>query len=216
MTEQVRIDPKIAAHIDAALAAGFTIYARQGRDPRPVGHVYVCKEWDGPFALIQVPTHTWDPVNVDVPIEPHKDYGSSVLVDHDGTPAGVVAALEKACTEPTVTVRFMSRQYVAKHGVVRVPNYGNNAVTKYGRSADDVVTLGGRGTNWVVPQLADRLEVGDRFIFDGAVDGDGDVVTVEAKRYGGGYGYENTIITATDGRTISLPQRTFVTLVGAA
>lgn len=207
MTEQVRIDPKIAAHVDAALAAGFTIYAQPGRDPRPVGHVYVCKELDGPFALIQVPTMALDPVFLDVPVEPHKDWGSGVMVDHDGTPAGAVAALEQACSEPMVTVRFMTKQYLAKHGTPRVPNYGSKVITKYGRTMDDVVKLGERGTNWIVPQLAGRLEVGDKFLY-GTLP-----LTVKERRYSG----DDVILTLDEWtEKLPLPQRTFVTLVGAA
>ena len=209
----IHIDPKIAAHIDAALAAGFTVYAQPGRDPRSVGHVYVCKEWDGPFALIQVPTHTFDPVVVDVPIEPHKDYGSAVLVDHDGTPAGAVAALEKACTEPMVTVRFMTRQYLQKHGTPRVPNYGNKTITKYGRTLDAMVKLGQRGTNWQVRQLAVRLEVGDRFVADL---GDGrsyGILTVTDRTYN-----RDIVIVRTKelANPVEIPERTFVILAGAA
>lgn len=212
-TDQVRIDPKIAAHVDAALAAGFTIYAQPGRDRRPVGHVYVCKELDGPFALIQVPTHSFDPVVVDVPIEPSKDYGSAVLVDHDGTPAGVVAALETACAEPTVTVRFMTRQYIQRHGVPRVRNYGVKTITKYGGSMDDVVQLGQRGTNWTVPQQAGRLEIGDRFLLP-----EGDeptVLTVTGRKYGGP-NWDMVMLTVGQlPNIIELPQREFVTLLGA-
>lgn len=210
MTEQVRIDPKIANHVDAALADGFTIYAPPSQGLRPVGHVYVCKDWDGPFALIQVPTHVFEPVHVDVPIEPNKEYGSGVLVDHDGTPGGVVRALRKACAEPMVSVRFMTQRYINAHGVPVVPNYGNKVITKYSTyTADKVVALTERGTNWIVPQLAGRLEPGDRF------EHNGQVVEVEAKRYGG-VDYQDVIIMPTGGPVITLPQRQFVTLVGAA
>lgn len=209
MTEQVRIDPQLAPHVDAALAAGFTIYARNGMDPRPVGHVYVCKDIDGPFALIQVPSFIFEPVHVDVPIKPNKDYGSAVLVDHDGTPEGVVKALTKACNEPMVTVRFMTRRYIAEHGVPVVPNYGNKVITKYGRGMESVSALGERGTNWIAPQLAGRLEVGDRFKHNGQV------IEVQAKRYGG-VDYGDVIITPIAGPVITLPQREIITLVGAA
>lgn len=209
MTEQVRIDPKIANHVDAALAAGFTIYAQAGRTLAPVGHVYVCKDWDGPFAILQIPSHIFDPVMLDVPIQPHQMYGSAVLVDHDGTPEGVVKALEKACAEPMVSVRFMARAYVNAHGVPVVPNYGNKTITRYGRKLADMVVLGERGSNWIVPQLAGRLEPGDRF------EHNGQVVEVEAKRYGGP-DYQDVIIMPTGGPVVTLPQRQFVTLVGAA
>jgi hypothetical protein len=214
-TEQVRIDPKIAAHVDAALAAGFTVYAEPGRDPRPVGHVYVCKKLDGPFALIQVPTHNFDPVVIDLPVEPHKDWGSGVVVDYDGTPEGGVAALTVACSTPMVTVRFMTRQYVAKHGTPRVPNHGSKVITKYGRSMDDVVKLGRRGTNWTVPQLAGRLEIGDRF--EMRLEGrDHTDLTVTGRKYGGP-DWDMVILTVKElAEPIELAQREFVTLLGAS
>ena len=205
MTEQVRIDPKIAAHVDAALAAGFTVYALPDTTLRPVGFVALCLDEDGPWAHIQQPTMALDPVELDVPIVSHKDYGSGVKVDHDGTPEDAVRALRKACSEDTVTVRFMTKQYINKHGVPQAKNAGRKCISWFG---DRAVKLGVRGTNWIVPQLAGRLEVGDRF------EHNGQVVEVEAKRYGG-RDYEDVILTPTGGPVITLPQREFVILLGA-
>lgn len=208
-TEPINIDPKIANHVDAALAAGFTVYATPHKPS--AGWVALCLEEDGPWAHIQVPTMSLDPVQLDVPINPNRAYGSGVLVDHDGTPEDAVRALRKACTEPNVTVRFMTRHYINEHGVPVVPNYGRKCITGW----PNAVQLGERGSNWQVRQRATRLEVGDRFIFDEEMGGDGDVVTVESRQYAGP-GYTTTIVTATDGRTITLPERTIVTLAGAS
>lgn len=214
-TDPVRIDPKIAAHIDAALAAGFTVYASRN-ETRPTGHVYVCRDIEGPFALIQVPTYTWDAVELDVPIIPHKDYGSSVKVDHDGTPAGAVAALEKACAEPMVTVRFMTRQYITQHGVPRVPNAGSKVITKYGRTMDSVTALGERGTNWTVRQLAGRLEVGDRFGLPAEDGAEPMTFTVTGRKYGG-RDWDRVILTVKElDQPIEMPQSESVILLGAS
>ena len=204
-TEQVRIDPKIAAHVNAALAAGFTVYATI-TNPGTTGWVAVCLDEDGPWAHIQQPTMALDPVELDVPVTPHKDWGSAVHVDHDGTPEDAVRALRKACSEELVTVRFMTKQYIAKHGTPRVPNAGRKCISYW---EDRIVKLGERGTNWTVPQQAGRLEVGDRF------EHNGQVVEVQARRYGG-FNYEDVIITPTGGPVITMSQREFVTLVGAA
>lgn len=206
----IDIDPKIAAHVDAALAAGFTVYAFTDRTGGPLGWVALCLDEAGPFAHIQVPTHSWEPVQLDVPIPPSKEYGSSVLVDHDGTPEDAVRALRKACAEETVTVRFMTRQYIAKHGVPKVPNHGRKCIEKWGvRGEDSFVKLGQRGSNWRSVQWAGRLEPGDRF------EHRGQVVEVQAKRYGGP-SYADVIITPTGGPVITMHNRERVTLVGAA
>jgi hypothetical protein len=213
MTEQVRIDPKIAAHVEAALEAGFTVYALPDTTLRPVGFVAVCLDEDGPWAHIQQPTMALDPVELDVPVTPHKDWGSGVKVDHDGTPEDAVRALRQACTEDMVTVRFMTRHYINKHGVPKVKNAGRKCISWFG---DRAVKLGERGTNWTVPQLAGRLEVGDRFdpeLTDGR---DFGVLTVTGRKYGGP-DFDLVILTVKElDHPIEIRQRQFVTLVGAA
>ncbi|UOK18410.1 hypothetical protein SEA_BRUHMOMENT_94 [Arthrobacter phage BruhMoment] len=207
MTELL-INPKIALHVDAALAAGFTAYALPTDTPRPAGFVAVCLDEDGPWAHIQVPTNNWDPVQLDVPIRPHKDYGSGVHVDHDGTPEDAVRALQQACSENLVTVRFMTRQYIDKHGVPKVPNHGRKCIERWPGGAEFTKLEPGRG-NWRVQQQAGRLEIGDRFIHNGQV------VEVQAKRYTG-HNYDDVTITPTGGPVITMSQREFVTLLGAA
>lgn len=211
-TEQVRIDPKIAAHVDAALAAGFTVYALPDTTLRPVGFVAVCLDEDGPWAHIQQPTMALDPVELDVPVIPHKDWGSGVKVDHDGTPEDGVRALRQACSEDTVTVRFMTKQYVAKHGVPKVPNAGRKCISWFG---DRAVKLGRRGTNWTVPQLAGRLEIGDRFEL--RLEGrDHTDLTVTGRKYGGS-NWDRVLLTVKElAEPLDLSQREFVTLLGAA
>ena len=203
----IHIDPKIANHVDAVLAAGFTVYSMPNEtgSNRSAGFVAVCLTEDGPFAHIQVPTHNWEPAHLDVPIKPSREYGSGVLVDYDGTPEDAVRALTKACNEPMVAVRF-----VAKRGepMPRVPNHGRKCIERWS-GAVEFVKLGARGTNWQARTLAGRLEIGDRF------EHNGQVLEVQAKRYGG-RDYEDVILTPTGGPVVTLSQREFVTLVGAA
>lgn len=211
-TDQVRIDPKIAEHVDAAIKAGFTVYALPDTSLRPVGWVALCLDEAGPWAHIQQPTMALDPVELDVPITPHKDYGSGVKVDHDGTPEDAVRALRQACSEPVVTVRFMTPQYIRVHGVPKVPNAGRKCIGWW-KGAE--VKLGRRGTNWTVPQLAGRLEIGDRF--ETRLEGrDHTTLTVTGRKYHGP-DWDRVLLTVKElAEPLDLPQREFVTLVGAA
>lgn len=209
----IHIDPKIAAHVDAALAAGFTVYSlpNESGSNRSAGFVALCLTEDGPFAHIQVPTHSWEPAQLDVPIKPSKDYGSAVHVDHDGTPKDAVRALRQACTEPVVTVRFMTKQYVNKQGVPRVPNYGRKCIERW-PGAVEFTKLGARGTNWDSRTLAMRLEVGDRFeskLEDGR---DFGILTVTERRYRG----EIVVLRVAElASPVEIPERMFVTLAGS-
>ena len=173
-TNLIHIDPKIAAHVDAALAAGFTVYSlpNEKGSNRSAGFVAVCLAEDGPFAHIQVPTHNWDPVSLDVPIKPARDYGSGVLVDHDGTPEDAVRALTKACSEPNVTVRFMTRKRGDYAGAPVVPNNGRKCIENW-PGGSEFVKLGERGSNWDSRTLAMRLDVGERFVFADDLGGQG-------------------------------------------
>jgi len=122
----MKLDPIILPIVTAALEAGFTAYApKETTLQRAAGFVYVCLDTDGPYAAVQVPTHRWEDASLDVPIKPSREYGSSVLVDYDGTVSGAVESLRKACQEPNVTVRF-----VAKRGQAApvVPNYGRKVI----------------------------------------------------------------------------------------
>lgn len=208
----IHIDPKIANHVDAALAAGFTVYSlpNEGGSTRSAGFVAVCLTEDGPFAHIQVPTHNWDPVSLDVPIKPSREYGSGVLVDHDGTPEGAVAALTKACTEPNVTVRFMRKKRGDDSPAPVVPNHGRKCIERW-PGAIEFVKLGRRGTNWDSRTLACRLEVGDRFEL--RIDGrDHTDLTVTDRTYN-----RDVVIVRTKefAEPVELRENEFVTLLGA-
>lgn len=210
-TDPIYIDPKIAAHVDAALAAGFTVYAVPESGMRSVGWVALCLDEDGSWAHIQKPTMALDPVSLDVPIKPSREYGSAVLVDHNGTPEDAVRVLTKACTEPMVTVRFTGPRRGPKPPAPVVPNHGRKTIERWLTA----VRLGERGTNWQVRQLAGRLEVGDRF--DSALEDGRDfgVLTVTGRRYGG-RDYELVVLTVAElDHPVEIRNNQFVTLVGA-
>ena len=132
-----KIETSIVPIVKAALEAGFKAFTLKDEGPRAIGFVYVCLDEAGSFATIQRPTNSWEDTSLDVPIKPSREYGSSVLVDYDGTPEGAVKALRAACESPTVTVRF-----VAKRGQAApvVPNYGRAAIDKW-RGGVEEVTL---------------------------------------------------------------------------
>lgn len=121
------VDEKILPYVEAASKDGFTVYVVTPRYGK-AGFVTVCLDKDGSYAHIQVPTHSWDPVSLDAPIKPSRDYGSSVLVDYDGTVEDALKSLRTVCQSPNVTVRF-----VAKRGQAApiVPNYGPASVGKW-------------------------------------------------------------------------------------
>lgn len=122
----MKLDPKILPIVTAAIEAGFTAYApKETTLQRAAGFVYVCLANDGPFATVQVPSHPWEDAGLDVPIKPSREYGSSVLVDYDGTVTGAVEALSKACQQPNVTVRFVAKP---GHAAPVVPNYGRKVI----------------------------------------------------------------------------------------
>jgi hypothetical protein len=117
----MRINERIKPYTRAALEAGFRVYAPVERYAhQEIGHVYAFLDPEGPAAILQVPTMNLDPVDVTAPIKPSREYGSSVMVDHDGTIPGVLEALRKTCESRTVAVRFMPRSV----GTPIVPNHG--------------------------------------------------------------------------------------------
>lgn len=124
------LNTKLHDIVNAALEAGFTVFAPKPRDRRPAGFVFACLDTEGSFVTVGVPTHNWDDVQLSAPIKPNKVSGSSVLVDYDGTPAGAVEAMRKVCQSPMVMPRFI-------RNAVEVPNHGNKDMTTWpGGGAD--------------------------------------------------------------------------------
>ena len=198
--EFIWIDSKIAAHVEAAVTAGFHVYAKPDMGLRSTSWVALCRDEAGPWAHIQKPTFIFEPVELDVPIQPSKEYGSGVKVDHDGRPEDAVRQLTKAVASWDVQVRFVPGARPIKR------NDGINTLRLHG-GIDAFTKLGERGTNWGARTLAMRLDVGDRFEYNGQA------VEVQARRYGGP-DYRTTIITPTGGPVIELRENEFVTLLG--
>jgi hypothetical protein len=146
---------------------------------------------------------------LDVPIKPSREYGSGVLVDHDGTPEDAVRALRQACTEPMVAVRFVTKR---GEPMPKVPNHGRGCIERWPGAADFTKLEANRG-NWRVQQLAGRLEIGDRFeskLEDGR---DFGTLTVKSRRY-----RDDIVILWTEELSypVEIRERTFVTMAGAA
>lgn len=110
----MRINERILPYIEAAVQAGFTVHVPEIKYYK-VGFVYVTREGDPGIAMIQVPTHTFENVLVDVPVKPSRVYGSSVTQDHDDSIEGVLALLDRLMVVGTVVPRF-----VGPHGPVPV------------------------------------------------------------------------------------------------
>jgi len=136
----MKISERLHPYIRAALDAGLTVYAVNPSSEidarRPKGYAYVCQDPGGSFCTVEVPTMALDPVELHAPIKPSREYGSSVLVDHDGTPEDAVRAIRAVCESATVAVRFMPRHM----GTPIVPNAGRAAIDGW-RSGVTEVTM---------------------------------------------------------------------------
>lgn len=107
---------RIRDYAVAAVEAGFIVHVPQTPwTLRKAGFVYVTKDDAPGIAMIQVPTHAFEDVSVDVPVKPSKVYGSAVMQDHDGTVADVLRLLGELMESGTVVPRF-----VGPHGPVAV------------------------------------------------------------------------------------------------
>jgi hypothetical protein len=92
----------------AAVKAGMTVHVpTRLHGNRKAGFVYVTQDGQPGIAHIQVPTFPhFEPVAVDVPIKPSREFGSAVIQDHDNTIPDVVRLLSELMKEATVRVRF--------------------------------------------------------------------------------------------------------------
>lgn len=103
----MNIHEALIGHIEAAKAAGFTVHAPKSVLGR-VGHVYITREDLPGVALFQIPTFpNFEPVELDVPIVPSREFGSNVHQDHDGTPEDAVRVLPGILAQETILPRFV-------------------------------------------------------------------------------------------------------------
>lgn len=103
-----QISDKLTPFVQAAHEAGFTIHVPTPLFKRvPVGHVYVTREGDPGIALMQTPTHVFEPITVDVPVKPNRVYGSAVVQDHHGSVRDVLRLLDELMKRDSVIPRFI-------------------------------------------------------------------------------------------------------------
>lgn len=99
---------------------------------RPADFVYLCLDMEGSFALIQRPNTRVEPPTLSVPIQPNRDYGSTVLVDYDGSVDDAVDQLRAACGRESVTVRFMRNE------TPQVPNRGKRTLQGWNSGVTEI------------------------------------------------------------------------------
>lgn len=120
MSIREQIDTSIQPILIEALSQGFRafIVTPDEKLPRRARFAYLCLDMDNSFALVEAPATRLELPTLSAPIHPNRDYGSSVLVDYDGSVEDAVAQLRATCVSETVTVRFMkdSHPVVANRG----------------------------------------------------------------------------------------------------
>ena len=92
----------------AAVKAGFTVHVpTRLYSYREARFVYVTKAGQPGIAMIQVPTFPrFQPVAVDVPIKPSREFGSGVPQDHNNEIEDVVRLLGELVQKDKCRVRF--------------------------------------------------------------------------------------------------------------
>lgn len=118
-----KLNSRLADVALKAVEQGFTVFIHKD-DRRPAGFFYACKSMEGSFVTVQVPSHSWDDLDVTVPIKPSREYGSGVLIDHDGSTESILKAMGEVCDSATVLTRFVRNP---KH----VPNFGRGCVDSW-------------------------------------------------------------------------------------
>lgn len=127
------IHPRLEEAANVIHAAGFTVTipTSQHRTNYQAGHIYVTRDGQPGVALVQVPALPWfEPLSLDIPVEPTREYGSAVCADYrdDGNFAGLIAKLDEVMRASTVRTRFVTNprtvpvdRRVPADGVVFVP-----------------------------------------------------------------------------------------------
>lgn len=128
MTNRTLVKPDLLPILEEALAQGFRVFAPTPLGVRrvPSGFAYVCLDTEGSFALVNSGQTSFDSVRIAAPIQPESAYGSSVLVDYDGTVDGAVRTLHRICKSDVVVVRFMGNNPAPV-----VPNYGRDVLDRF-------------------------------------------------------------------------------------
>lgn len=106
--DTIKLHERIAPYAEAAKAAGFKVNVPTSYGVRPAGYVYITREGAPGMALIQVPTFpNFDPVHVDFPIKPSREFGSGVVVDHDDSVEDVLRVLGELVEKAEILPRFV-------------------------------------------------------------------------------------------------------------
>lgn len=105
----MNIHEKLIPLAEAATRAGMTVHVpTKLYAERYAGYAVVTQDEKPGVALIQLPTFpTFEPVSIDVPITPSRQFGSGVLQDYDGTVEDGVRLLLSLMEHKTCMPRFV-------------------------------------------------------------------------------------------------------------
>lgn len=105
----MNIHEKLAPLAEAATLAGLTVHVpTKLYAERKAGYAVVTQDGKPGAALIQLPTFpTFEPVSIDVPIVPSREFGSGVLQDYDGTVEDGVRLLLSLMDQEKCSPRFV-------------------------------------------------------------------------------------------------------------
>ncbi|MFJ2662577.1 hypothetical protein [Arthrobacter koreensis] len=122
------ITEQITPITEAAIASGFRVFVTKPDQlhPTPANFAYVCRDIDGPFAVINGSSNRLETPSLAAPVRPHRNYGTAVLADYDESVTDAVRALNDICAAERVTVRFMGR-----NAAPVVPNYGRAVLERF-------------------------------------------------------------------------------------
>ncbi|MCI4659637.1 hypothetical protein [Cryobacterium zhongshanensis] len=134
MNDTIKIEDALKAVLDEALVQGFHVFVTRPTGAAATRFAYVCRDLDGPFAVVNAPQF-FGPPSIQAPIKPSRKYGSSVQVNYDGTIADALRALEQVCASENVTVLYSGLPAPV------VPNHRARSITSWPGGADRFVDL---------------------------------------------------------------------------
>lgn len=121
------INPTLVEPLKLALTEGFRAFVVTPSEntPRRIDFIYLCLDIEGSFVLLEAAPTRVEPFGLSAPITPSREYGSSVLVDYDGSNTDAIRAMREVCQNPNVAVRFMANTAPV------VPNRGKKSLEKW-------------------------------------------------------------------------------------
>lgn len=120
-TTDANLDARLHDVAVTAIGAGYRVFVITP-ERRATGFMWICKDINGPFVTVGIPSYRFEPLHVSAPIKPSREFGSGVLVGEEDTPT--LDAIESGLSSDMVRVRFID-----SHPNTVVPNYGRNTMS---------------------------------------------------------------------------------------